>query len=405
MNSNFEPIGVLDIGSYQLKFIIFKIYNSKFEILSKSISYTSGIKKGSISDLGQLSESIKNIIGKAEEDIKIKIKNIYVCPSPSNSSFVNFCQSKNIGGYEVDHEKDIQFLINSGVALFKDQNKNCNILHLFNLNSKIDKDVVCENPTGMIADTLENEMNIIYSKTNIIKNFEKVIFKTYLKSEKIIYAPYALALLSYTDNPLADMSMTIDFGHDKTSVSIFRNDSFVYASSIPVGSWHITNDISKSLNLSFEISENLKKDHSSCLIVNSDKIQEFVETEESGFKSYKKISNNILNRVVNARVEEIIDLINQDLIFLRSKNVNFNKISVTGEGSKIDGFQTILKEKLHCKSLSIEKFQPKIKKNIPDNFDVCISVINLIINRYPKEIPFFSKKKEGFFEKIYSFLN
>ena len=405
MNSNFEPIGVLDIGSYQLKFIIFKIYNSKFEILSKSISYTSGIKKGSISDLGQLSESIKNIIGKAEEDIKIKIKNIYICPSPSNSSFVNFCQSKNIGGYEVDHEKDIQFLINSGVALFKDQNKNCNILHLFNLNSKIDKDVVCENPTGMIADTLENEMNIIYSKTNTIKNFEKVISKTYLKSEKIIYAPYALALLSYTDNPLADMSMTIDFGHDKTSVSIFRNDSFVYASSIPVGSWHITNDISKSLNLSFEISENLKKDHSSCLIVNSDKIQEFVETEESGFKSYKKISNNILNRVVNARVEEIIDFINKDLIFLRSKNINFNKILITGEGSKINGFQNVLKEKLHCKSLSIEKFQPKIKKNIPDNFDVCISVINLIINRYPKEIPFFSKKKEGFFEKIYSFLN
>jgi len=405
MNSNFEPIGVLDIGSYQLKFIIFKIHNFKFEILSKSISYTKGIKKGSISDLSQLSESIKNIIGKAEEDIKIKIKNIYVCPSPSNSSFVNFCQSKNIGGYEVDHEKDIQFLINSGVALFKDQNRNYNILHLFNLNSKIDKDVACENPTGMIADTLENEINIIYSKTNTIKNFEKVISKTYLKSEKIIYAPYALALLSYTDNPLADMSMTIDVGHEKTSVSIFRNDRFVYASSIPMGSWHITNDISKALNLSFEISENLKKDHSSCLIVNSDKIQEFVETEESGFKSYKKISNNILNRVVNARVEEIIDLINKDLIFLRSKNIKFNKILITGEGSKINGFQTVLKEKLHCKSLSIEKFQPKIKKDILDNFDVCISVINLIINPYPKEIPFFSKKKEGFFEKIYSFLN
>jgi len=403
MSSNFEPIGILDIGSYQLKFIIFKIQNSKFEILSKSTSYTNGIKKGSISDLSQLSEAIKNIIGKAEEDTEIKIKNIYVCPSPANSSFVNFCQSKNIGGYEVDHEKDMQFLINSGVALFKDQNKNCNILHLFNLNSKIDKGIVCENPTGMIADTLENEMNVIYSKINTVKNFEKVISKSYLKSEKIVYAPYVLALLSYADNPLADMSMTIDFGHEKTSVSIFRNDSFIYSSSIPVGSWHITNDISKALNLNFEISDNLKKDHSSCLIVNSDKIQEFIETEESGFKSYKKISNNILNRVVNARVEEIIDLINQDLIFLRSKNVNFNKILVTGEGSKIDGFKTILKEKLHCKSLSIEKFQPKIKKDIPDNFDVCISVINLIINPYPKEIPFFSKKKGVFLKKYIHF--
>jgi len=405
MNNNFDPIGVLDIGSYQLKFIIFKTQSSEFEILSKSISYSNGIKKGSISDLNKLSESIKNLIGKAEEDLKIKIKNIYICPSPLNGFFVSFCQSKNIGGYEVNHEKDMQFLINSGVTLFKDHNKNCNILHLFNLNSKIDKGIICENPAGMIADTLENEINVIYSKTNIVKNFEKVISKSYLKSGKIIYSPYVLALLSYADNPLADMTMTIDFGHEKTSVSIFRNDSFIYASSIPIGSWHVTNDISKALNLSFEISENLKKDHSSCLVINNDKMQEFIETEESGFRSYKKISNNILNRVVNARVEEIIDLINQDLIFLKPKKLSFNKILVTGQGSKIDGFQTILKDKLHYKSLSIEKLHPKIKKEIPDNFDVCISVVNLIINPYVKEIPFFSKKKEGFFEKIYSFLN
>jgi len=405
MNNNFEPTGVLDIGSYQLKFVIFKVQDSKFEILSKSISYTKGIKKGSISDLNKLSESIKNLIGKAEEDTKIKIKKIYISPSPTNVSFVNFCQSKNIGGYEVDHEKDMQFLINSGVTLFKEQNKNCSILHLFNLNSKIDKDIVCENPKGMIADTLENEMNILYSKTNTLKNFEKVISKSYLRSEKIIYSPYVLALLSYADSPLADMSMTIDVGHEKTSVSIFRNDGFIYASSIPIGSWHITNDISKALNLSFEISENLKKDHSSCLVVNNDKMQEFVETEESGFRSYKKISNNILNIVVNARVEEIIDLINQDLIFLKNKNLNFNKILVTGEGSKLDGFLVILKEKLDCKSLSIERFNPKIKKDIPDNFDVCVSVINLIIHPYIKEIPLFSKKKKSFFEKIYSFLN
>jgi cell division protein FtsA len=405
MNNNFEPTGVLDIGSHQLKFIIFKVEHYKLEILSKSISYTKGIKKGSISDLNKLSESIKNLIGKAEENTKIKIKKIYISPSPTNISFVNFCQSKNIGGYEVDHEKDMQFLINSGVTLFKEQNKNCSILHLFNLNSKIDKDIVCENPTGMIADTLENEMNILYSKTNTVKNFEKVISKSYLKSEKIIYSPYVLALLSYADSPLADMSMTIDVGHEKTSVSIFRNDGFVYASSIPIGSWHITNDISKALNLSFEISENLKKDHSSCSVVNNDKMQEFVETEESGFRSYKKISNNILNTVVNARVEEIIDLINQDLIFLKTKNLNFNKILVTGEGSKLDGFLATLKERLDYKSLSIERFNPKIKKDIPDNFDVCISVINLIINPYIKEIPLFSKKKKGFFEKIYSFLN
>ena len=103
---------------------------------------------------------------------------------------------------------------------------------------------------------------------------------------------------------------------------------------------------------------------------------------------------------MNARVEEIIDLINKDLIFLRSKNV---RKLLSELAYKINGFQAILKEKLHCKSLSIEKFQPKIKKDILDNFDVCISVINLIINPYPKEIPLLSKKKEDFLKKYIHF--
>ena len=97
------------------------------------------------------------------------------------------------------------------------------------------------------------------------------------------------------------------------------------------------------------------------LIVNSDKIQEFVETEESGFKSYKKISNNILNRVVNARVEEIIDLINKDLIFLRSKNVNFNKI-LSRLASKLMDLRLFLKKNCIAKVFQLKNFNLKLRK-------------------------------------------
>ena len=311
MESNFSPSGVLDIGSYELKFIIFKFEKAKIQILSKSVLKTDGIKHGVISNLDKLTKSIKEIIGKAEDKAKIQIKNIHICISPLNSSATYFCQSKNIGGYEINHEKDIQFLVNSGVSLFKDHNFNSNILHLFNLNLRLDKNNFVESPVGLIADTLENDMHIIYSKKNILKNFEKAILKSYLKSGKFIYSPYALSLLSYVENPLSDLTLTIDLGHEQTSISIFKNDNFIFSSCIPIGSWHITNDISKALNLSFEISENLKKDHSSCKSLSNEANQEFLETEDVGLKAYKKISNNILNKVVNSRVEEIIDFINK----------------------------------------------------------------------------------------------
>ena len=405
MENNFSPAGVLDIGSYELKFIIFKIEKSKIQILSKSILTTDGLKRGVISDLDKLTKSIKEIIGKAEDQAKIQIKNIYICASPLISSSTYFCQSKNIGAYAISHEKDVQFLINSGVSLFKDHNLSSNITHLFNLNLRIDKNFFIENPVGLIADTLENDMHIIYSKKNTLKNFEKAVSQSYLKSEKFIYSPYALSLLSYVESPLSDLILTIDFGHEQTSVSIFKNDNFIFSSCIPIGSWHITNDISKALNLSFEISENLKKQHSSCKLLSNESNQEFLETEDAGLKTYKKISNSILNKIVNSRVEEIIDFINKELIFLDSKKQNFNKILVTGQGSKINGFYDLLKVKLNTKYLVIEKFSPRIKGHISDEFDVCLSMINFIQTPYHKEIPSYFKKKLGFFEKLYSLLN
>ena len=53
----------------------------------------------------------------------------------------------------------------------------------------------------------------------------------------------------------------------------------------------------------------------------------------------------------------------------------------------------------------MEKFSSRIKVNISDEFDVCLSMINYIQNSYHKEIPSYYKKKIGFFDKLYSFLN
>ena len=91
--------------------------------------------------------------------------------------------------------------------------------------------------------------------------------------------------------------------------------------------------------------------------------------------------------------------------FFKSHKQIFNKILITGEGSKINGFYELLQEKLNIKALTIEKFSSKLKINIQDEFDVCLSVINFVQNPYNKEIPSYIKKKTGFFDKLYSLFN
>ena len=56
MNKDKQAMGVLDIGSYHSKFIIFKIQDNKIQILSKFILKTEGIKRGVISDLEKLTK-------------------------------------------------------------------------------------------------------------------------------------------------------------------------------------------------------------------------------------------------------------------------------------------------------------------------------------------------------------
>ena len=405
MTINVQPSGALDIGSYQSKFIIFKIDNSKIYILSKIVLKTEGIKKGFISDLPKLKKLINELIGKAEDAANLQIKKVYLSISSLNCSFISFCNSKNIGGYEVENQKDVQFLINDSVNLFKDCYPNCDILHLFNTSFRTDKINIIENPTGLLADSLQNEIHLVFLRNNILKNFINLITNNNLKLEKIIFAPYVLGLLTYTESPLSDASITIDFGHEKTSVTIFKNDNLILSFSIPIGSWHVTNDIAKSLNLNLDIAESLKINHSSCKNIDNDIVHKYIESENLGFKSYKKISNNILNKIVSSRVEEIIDYINHELIYFRRNKQHFNKIVITGEGSKIKGFFELLEKKLLVKFLTIEKLSCRIKNNIADEFDVCLSVINYISKSYNKEIKSNSNPKKNFFHKLYSIFN
>ena len=116
------------------------------------------------------------------------------------------------------------------------------------------------------------------------------------------------------------------------------------------------------------------------------------------------VSNNISNKITNSRAEEIIDLINNEISSLNLGNSTFNKIIFTGNGSKLKGFQELLIKKTKIKTLLFEKFSLKVKSdnNFIDDYDVCLSIISLLQNRYKSEITTQKKQKNSFFDKFYT---
>ena len=403
------PIGVLDIGSEKSKFIIFSISGSenKVQILANTIIKTEGVKKGIISDINKLSNVINELIGKAEDIIKKQIDKIYISISPLNFYFTSFCQSKFIGDHEIDEIKDLQFLVTSGINLFHSSHEEKKIIHVLNYNLRIDKKNIVENPCGLSADSLENDIAIISCNKNTYKNYQKLIKKSYLKFENFIYSPYSLIASIFYENPLADSFLVIDFGHEKISISIFVNKNFIYSTSIAIGSRYITSDISKGLNLNYDVAEKLKVDYAHCNQMKSQQNNNYLDIDDKEIKFFKKVSNDILNNITNSRTEEIINLINNEILSLNLKNITFNKIIYTGKGCRLTGFEDILKKKIKVKTLLFEKYENylNLKEYLSDDYDICLSIISLIKNKYNPEIKILKNKKENFFDKFYTIFN
>ena len=92
-----EKIAILDLGSYKIKLLIISLdKNNYIEIHAKYSIFSSGIKKGEVTDVHKLKSQIRQCIESIEREIKINIKALLIFTSnPIDCSYKN-CGTKNI---------------------------------------------------------------------------------------------------------------------------------------------------------------------------------------------------------------------------------------------------------------------------------------------------------------------
>ena len=160
--------------------------------------------------------------------------------------------------------------------------------------------------------------------------------------------PLAIAniVLSNEDKQLG--CMLVDFGAETTTVSIYKGSTLRYLVTLPFGSRNITRDIMNIRSCLEDVAENLK-----CTLGNIDPEQ------KSANPDTKEINN-----FIEARASEIIANINEQLNYAGIKPEELPRgIIITGGGSKLPGFNTLLSQQT---DLKIRTAVPDYKINICD---------------------------------------
>ena len=401
--------GIIELGNIYFKCIIFDSTssNNSEKILSASMVKSAGISNGSVINPIKASEAIRSCIALVEKKSNINLKKISVIFEQPEFLCTKLSKKIKINGAKIQKE-DINFLLKEGKKQIMLNDPSHSIIHIFNHNYIVDGKKFDEEPIEVYADYVSHEMTFLTVPKNNIKNIKQTFINCDIEIERYISCNFALAvnLLSLSD--LKNGSVLIDIGHEKISVSLFKNLAIINSFTLSMGINHITKDISKVCSLDLKESEEIKnkidfsfKNNSELFF--SDNLLKNIFFKKS---NYRKISKSLILSVVKARLDEIFQIIKKGLIVSNINSLSSTKFFITGGGSNLTNLED------YCFSFFgfniKKKFHSDKEDNIKDlgvNFASCLGALKIIRDGWETEAiaisPSSDIKKYGFFQRFF----
>ena len=376
---------VFDFGDSKIRFSVFDFKFSEKYSETKLVSNEN-------KSVNKFSE-IKNIIKRAENKISSHIEDVILALDNSETLTIEISLYKNL-----DFKSQTIKIYNSILLELKQlvelNYSNFEIIHIVIDNCIIDNKIYYELPQNILdTNNIKIDFKIICFPKNLILNLKENFNKNNLNIKKIFCTSYIKSLSYLRKLSLKNVSF-LEIGYRRTSLISYEENKLKFIQSIPIGGFHITNDISKVFNFSIDVSEKIKKSF------NKKETEFSYSTKEE--KNYmttseilnKKISLDLLKKVILYRVQEIIDLaFKKSNIHLYEKNLKKSDLFFIGEGSLIlNNNSFYLNDKFEFNTLSFY--------NETDN-QICNSGLVYFMNNY--EIPKRTLKKQGFFEKFFNY--
>ena len=401
-----DPIGIVELGNLNIKCVIFRINNNKAELLSTSVTPSEGIHNDVVMNISKASKAIRSCISNAEEKAKILLKKINVVFEQPDFLCTKFSKNKKINGSKI-HKGDIEFLLKEAKKQLVLNDNKKSIVHIFNYNYIVDGKTFVEEPIGVYADTLTHEITFISAPKNNLKNINQVFIDCDIEIERLISRTFALGVKLLNEKELEFGAAILDLGSEKISFGIFKNLALVHSITFPIGINHITKDISKVCSLNLDESENIRNNIDFLFQDNQKIFDENDYLKKIYFidSSFRKISKNLILSVVKARLDEIFDILEKQLIVPGFNLTTGINLLLAGGGSNLFNIEKCFINYFGSNVKKVDKKSSEEDRDLKENFAPCLGALEIIKDGWETEaIPGMVNKnveKISFFTKIF----
>lgn len=300
----------LDLGTSRVKCVVAVRHDDgQVDIIGTGTHPAKGVRNGAVVNQEDAVRSIRAAVEEAEMMAGCEINEVFVSISGRHLDSFNSDGMVRIQREIVD-DADINAVIDMAQAVRLAPDRE--VLHVVPQSYVIDGQPGISRPLGMSGVRLEIRAHLVVGCTANTKAFETCCEAAGLRVVDIILAPLAQAEALLTPQGRDLGVVLIDIGGDTTDIAIFYDGAIVHSAVLPLGGDHITGDIKDCLNTPTVEAEHLKQMHGAVVDPDLD-ADETVEVPGVGGRRPRQIRRTVLCEIIDARAEEILKLVAEEL--------------------------------------------------------------------------------------------
>jgi cell division protein FtsA len=309
-----RTVVALDIGTTKICTLVAEVGpppENALRIVGVGTVPAKGIRKGVVVNVGEVTTAISEAIQRAERTSGYEIASAYVGLAGAHVSAMNSRGVIAISrGERGIRPVDIERALEAARAI--DIPHNREILHIIPRDFTVDGDSGVRDPIGMQAYRLEVEAHIVTGSTPSIRNLVKCVQNAGIYIDALVLEPLASGETALTDIEREMGVALVDIGGGTTDIAIFIEGSIWHTVVLPTGGEQITNDVAVGLRTPFNTAEEIKIKYGHAL-PHTIMPEETVRVNVFGEDGLQPIPRQFLAEVIEARAEEILELILKEI--------------------------------------------------------------------------------------------
>lgn len=356
-------VTVVDLGSSKITAVTAEIFEDKtIEIKGIGSALSTGIKKGKVTDIKDLSQQIKVAFEKLKEDSNSDIKTLLVSTSGDFIKYMNSVGKVTLSSEgkstEIKQEHINEVLADAKESVLKQTG-----LESYEIIHAIPKFFLIDNnsehyklPLMFSATKLSGEIITILAEKTVLQNLTKCFEINGYQVDSYVYSGYASALGVLTEQEQELGCIMIDIGAG-TSDGIIFNKKYIHAISINlVGSEEITKDVYTILRTLPKTANELKVGLSQL------DYQKYDFKKEIEYRTFdrnitKKVQLQVVRDIIERRIQVSLEGCYKELIKWYKPEMISAGLVLTGGACNLATYQDIARDTFN---LPIKISQPLI---------------------------------------------